>query len=70
MISEQDAVLERARSYVRDRGWRQEPLTWEEVEVLVGLTYGPDLEDFNVGYEEGYAAGLKAGRAKKKVTAS
>jgi hypothetical protein len=69
MITAQDAALQRARAYVRDRGWRHEPLTWEEVEVLVGLTYGPDLEDFNAGYEEGYAAGLKAGRTKK-VTAS
>jgi hypothetical protein len=65
MISEQDAVLERAQSYVRDRGWRQEPLTWQEIKVLVGMTFGPDLADFDAGYDEGYAAGLKAGRAEK-----
>jgi len=70
VISAQDAALARARAYVRDRGWRHEPLTWEEVEVLVELTYGPDLEDFNADYAEGYDAGLKAGRTEKKAKAS
>ena len=65
MISEQDAALQRAQDYVRNRGWRVEPLTWEEVEVLVAMTYGPDLDDFKVGYDEGYADELAAGRAAK-----
>ena len=26
---------QRARDYVRDRGWRQEPLSWEEVRALL-----------------------------------
>ena len=26
---------EHARAYVRSRGWRVAPLTWEEVEVLL-----------------------------------
>ena len=26
---------QRARDYVRDRGWRQEPLSWEEVAKLL-----------------------------------
>jgi hypothetical protein len=64
MISEQDAVLERANSYVLSRGWRQEPLSWEEVKVLVGMTFGPDMADFDAGYDEGYQNGLKAGRAQ------
>jgi hypothetical protein len=65
MISEEDAVLERAQSYVRDRGWRHEPLTWDEVKVLVGMTFGPDPADFDNGYDVGYQDGLKAGRAEK-----
>ncbi len=32
-IAEQ--ALQRAQDYVRDRGWRHEPLTWEEVGALI-----------------------------------
>ena len=57
MKSPQDTALQRAQDYARDRGWRQEPLTWQEVEVLVGLTFGPDLQDYQTGYDDGYAEG-------------
>jgi hypothetical protein len=71
MISEQDAVLERANSYVRNRGSIDEPLSWEEVKVLVGMTFGPDMANFDAGYDGGYQDGLKAGRtqaAEKKAS--
>lgn len=28
---------QRARDFVRDRGWRQEPLSWEEVAEVLKL---------------------------------
>ena len=28
---------QRARDYVHDRGWRQEPLSWEEVAALLDV---------------------------------
>jgi len=61
MKSPQDLALQRAQDFARDRGWRQDPLTWEEVEVLVELTFGPDQGDFETGYEEGYEEGRDAG---------
>lgn len=30
-----ELAAEHARAYVRNRGWRVEPLSWEEVEVLL-----------------------------------
>ena len=34
-MSGEERALQRAEDYVRDRGWRQEPLTWEEVADLL-----------------------------------
>ena len=36
MKTELELATERARAYVRNRGWRQESLTWEEVKELLG----------------------------------
>ena len=62
MKSPQDAALQRAQDYARDRGWRQEPLTWEEVEVLVMAMNAADVtteitsdESYHNGYDDGYA---------------
>lgn len=49
MKSPEDFTLERARDYARDRGWRTEPLSWEEVAVLVRLV--DQLRTFN-GWED------------------
>ena len=48
MKSAQDTALQRARDYARDRGWRQAPLTWEEVEVLLGVADRLDDDLFHI----------------------
>lgn len=35
MKTDEERARQRAEDYVRDRGWRHEPLTWEEVAVLL-----------------------------------
>jgi len=30
-----ELAVDRARAYVRNRGWRVEPLTWDEVKVIL-----------------------------------
>lgn len=44
MTSPRELALQRAQDYARDRGWRQEPLTWEEVEALVKLIHRRTLD--------------------------
>jgi hypothetical protein len=59
MISEQDAALQRAQAYVRNRGWRCEPLAWEEVEVLLKNVVLPtELRSrINAAYDDGFDDG-------------
>jgi hypothetical protein len=48
MKSPQELALQRAQDYARDRGWRQEPLTWEEVAVLTEVVEQADDEYFHI----------------------
>lgn len=57
MISMQDATLRRAQDFARDRGWRCEPLRWEEIEVLVELAADNISTSLRDGYDEGYENG-------------
>jgi len=51
MKSPHEFALQRAQDFARDRGWRQEPLTGEEVEELVMAMN----ESYHNGYDDGYA---------------
>jgi hypothetical protein len=62
-----ELATEHARAYVHNRGWRVEPLTWEEVRELMKAVYTPREIDviLNQGYDPGYGDGQAAG--KKEV---
>jgi hypothetical protein len=61
-----ELAAERARANLRNRGWRVEPLTWEEVEVLLEHVKMPyEIRELvndavDAGYEDGYAVGSGA----------
>jgi len=46
--SPQETALERAGDYVRDRGWRHTPLTWEEVEAVLDVVDNVDEDMFHI----------------------
>lgn len=61
-----ELATEHARAYVRERGGRVEPLSWEEVGVLLENVRMPSEiralvnDAVDAGYEDGYAAGSGA----------
>jgi len=70
MKSPQDIALQRAQDYVRDRGWRQEPLTWEEVKALRDVADRLDDDLFHIDEVIVRIARVKMSKAARAALAS
>jgi hypothetical protein len=65
-----ELATEHANAYVRERGGRVEPLSWEEVRELLESTYRIDEDNWAEGYNTGFADGRTKGIAEQAVKAS